>query len=99
MMELYTALFIIGLSRSVDMILHSFTGNGREEYWDMMEGRWYRNALKPLIFCVYCMPSLWATSSYLYHFGTYGIIQWALFVFVVAALIHIINRVIEKLDK
>jgi hypothetical protein len=99
MIELYTALFIIGMNRSVDMILHSFTGNGLDEYWDMMEGATWRNATKPVIFCVYCMPSVWATASYLYHFGTYGIIQWAMFVFVVAALIHIINRVIEKLDK
>lgn len=99
MIEIYTALFIIGLNRSVDMLLHSFTGNGLDEYWDMMEGCWYRNLLKPIIFCVYCMPSVWATASYFYHFGSRNVIQWALFVFVVAALIHIINRLIEKLDK
>lgn len=99
MIELYTALFIIGLNRSVDTVLYSFTGNGLDEYWDMMEGRWYRNALKPIIFCVYCMSSIWATLSYFYHFGSRNIIQWAMFVFVVAALIHIINRLIEKLDK
>lgn len=98
MIELYTALFIIGLNRSVDMMLHSFTGNGLDEYWDMMEGLSFRNAFKPLIFCVYCMPSVWGTASYLYHYSNYGLINWALFVFVVAALVHLIDRAIDKLS-
>lgn len=99
MIELYTALFIIGLSRSVDMILHSFTGNGLDEYWDMLEWLSFRNALKPWIFCVYCMASIWGTASYLYHYSNYTVVSWAMFVLVVAALVHLIDRSIDKLDK
>lgn len=54
-----SALSIIGLNRSVDMLLYTFTTNGLDEYFDMMEGKWYQKWSKPLMTCVYCMASIW----------------------------------------
>ena len=98
MIEIYTAFAIIGLHRSVDMILWSFTGNGLSEYWDMMERVTFRNVLKPVIFCVYCMPSIWGTIAYLYFHSNYNVGSWAFFVLVVAAFVHLFDRVIDKLS-
>jgi len=70
MIEIVTlsALSIIGLNRSIDLLLYTFTGNGLDEYFDMLDGKWYQKWSKPVITCVYCMASIW---------GSYFLISWS----------------------
>lgn len=85
-----SALSIIGINRSVDMLLYTFTGNGLDEYFDMMQGKWFQKWSKPLMTCVYCMASFW---------GTIFLIVWSCFdgwwlfipsILAVAGAIHVL---------
>jgi hypothetical protein len=62
-----SGLSIIGLNRSVDMLLETFTGKGLDVYFDMMDGK-VQKLSKPLMMCVYCMASIW---------GCYFLITWS----------------------
>tara|TARA_R110000868_G_scaffold334194_1_gene594873 strand:+ start:2589 stop:2882 length:294 start_codon:yes stop_codon:yes gene_type:complete len=85
-----TALSIIGLNRSVDMLLYTFTGNDLDAYYDMMDGKWYQKWSKPLMTCVYCMASLWG-ATLLITWDSFG--GWWLFIpsiLAVAGSIHVL---------
>ena len=85
-----SALSIIGLNRSVDMLLLTFTGKDLDTYFDMMEGKWYQKWSKPLIFCVYCMASVWGCIFLFAWISLSGL--WLLIpsIFAIAGVIHVL---------
>lgn len=97
---LLSALSIIGLHHSVDLLLYSFTSKDLNVLWDMLEGKKWRNALKPVIFCVYCMPSIWGTIFYFWYSFIYGggVVGWIPSILAMAAIIHILEGVKNALD-
>jgi len=99
---LLSALSIIGLHHSVDLLLYSFTGKDLSVYWDMLDAfdsKW-KNVLKPVIFCVYCMPSIWGTIFYFWWSFIYGggVVGWIPSILAMAAIIHIFERLRNALD-
>lgn len=91
---LLSALAIIGLHHSVDLLLDTFTGKDLNVYWDMLEGKRYRKWLKPIIFCVYCMASFWGTIFY-FVFSFIeggGVVGWIPSIFAIAGTIHVLEK-------
>lgn len=95
---LMSAFSIIGLHRVVDSLLWTYFGNGLNEYWDMMEGKWYRDFLKPLMFCSLCMSSVWGTIFYFvysitfYQFGDDVLFNWLPSLLAIAGVIYFIDH-------
>jgi len=87
-----SALSIIGLNRSVDMLLQTFTGKDLDVYFDMMEGKWYQKWTKPFITCVYCMASVWGTIFYFTWSFLYGggVLGWIPSIFAIAGTVHVL---------
>ncbi len=85
---LLSALSIIGLNRSVDLLLHTFTGKDLDIYFDMMEGKWYQKWSKPLMTCVYCMASVWGTIFYFVYGGS--LLYWIPSILAIAGSIHVL---------
>ena len=91
-----SALAIIGLQNSVDLLLKTFTDGGIEYHLDLLSFKaptWVFHVLKPLISCVYCMCSFWGTIFY-FTFSFIeggGIIGWLPSIFAIAGLIHVIH--------
>ena len=97
MIQLLTAFAIVGLHNSVDLLLYSFTGNDLDVYYDRLEGSFWQLALKPVIFCVYCMASFWGTIFY-FTFAiargleNYDFMLWLPSLLVIAGLIKFIEK-------
>jgi len=85
-----SALSIIGLNRSVDMLLETFTGKGLDVYFDMWEDKWFQKWTKPLITCVYCMASVWGTIFYFAWSYLTGLWILILSIFAIAGVVHVL---------
>ena len=90
-----SALSIIGLQNSVDLLLETFTGKDLGVYWDMLEDKKYRDWLKPIIFCSYCMASVWGTIFYFIWSFIYGggVLGWIPSIFAIAGTIYVLKSI------
>lgn len=85
-----SALSIIGLHNSFNMLLDTFTGNDLDAYFDMMDGKWFQKWSKPLMFCVYCMASIWGVAFYIAWTYLSGLWLIVPSIFAIAGAIHVL---------
>lgn len=95
MIQLLSAFAIVGLHNSVDLLLYHFTGNDLEVYYDRLAESKWQTILKPVIFCTYCMASIWGTIFYFTFSAIIGQIDFVLWLpslLVIAGIIKWIEK-------
>lgn len=94
-----SALSIIGLNRSVHMLVETFSGKALDEIIKgALSGHDWKDTLfvlsKPLILCQLCMSSVWGTFFYFTYtfFLGGGALGWAPSIFAIAGVVYVLTK-------